>query len=291
MSGIYKSEEGARLVEARYRELLARWPTHYEQRHVSTSQGETFVVACGPAAAPPVVLLQGSGANAAMWMRDVASLAERHRVYCVDVVGEPGLSAPSRPPLVPATYARWLGDVFDGLGLARASLVGVSLGGWISLAFATAHPSRVNGLVLISPSGVGRTKAGFMFKAGALMLMGKWGRRKALMLAVGPIRERPDAAALEIARFSLLIFAHFKPRRERIPVFDEGALRTLTMPVLAVVGAQDALLDSKETQARLKQSAPHATVRLVADAGHVIRGETATIAEFLARGYELLATG
>jgi pimeloyl-ACP methyl ester carboxylesterase len=226
-----------------------------------------------------------------MWMRDVASLAERHRVYCVDVVGEPGLSAASRPPLVPATYARWLGDVFDGLGLARASLIGISLGGWISLAFATANPARVNGLVLINPGGVGRTKAGFVFKAGALMLMGKWGRRKALMLAVGPIRERPDAAALEIARFSLLIFAHFKPRRDRIPVFDDEALRTLTMPVLAIVGAQDALLDSKETQARLEQSAPHATVRLVADAGHVIRVETATIAEFLANGYELRATG
>jgi hypothetical protein len=34
MSGIDKSEEGARLVEARYRELLARWPIHCEQRHV-----------------------------------------------------------------------------------------------------------------------------------------------------------------------------------------------------------------------------------------------------------------
>jgi pimeloyl-ACP methyl ester carboxylesterase len=159
------------------------------------------------------------------------------------------------------------------------------------VAFATAHPARVNRLVLICPCGVGRTKAGFMFKAGALMLMGRWGRRKALMLAVGPIRERPDAAALEIARFSLLIFAHFRPRRERIPIFDDGALRTLTMPVLAIVGAQDALLDSRETKGRLERSSPNATVRLVADAGHVIRGETATIAEFLAKGYELLATG
>jgi hypothetical protein len=77
VSGIYKSKEGAALVEARYRELLARWPIQCEQRHVATSQGETFIVACGPASAPPVVMLQGSGANAVMWMRDVAALAER----------------------------------------------------------------------------------------------------------------------------------------------------------------------------------------------------------------------
>ena len=55
------------------------------------------------------------------------------------------------------------------------------------------------------------------------------------------------------------------------------------MPVLAIVGAQDALLDSKETKARLERSALNATVRLVAGAGHVIGGETATVAEFLAK--------
>ena len=39
-----------------------------------------------PAAGPPLLLLQGSGANAAMWIRDVELLATRHRVYAVDVV-------------------------------------------------------------------------------------------------------------------------------------------------------------------------------------------------------------
>jgi len=73
------------------------------------------------------VLRQGSGANAAMWMRDIASWAEGHRVYAVDVIGEPGFSAPSRPALASDAYALWLDDVLHALGLGRASCVGVSL--------------------------------------------------------------------------------------------------------------------------------------------------------------------
>jgi hypothetical protein len=117
MNAIYKSDEGQRLVESRYRDLLTRWPVPSEQRSISTSFGDTFVVACGPPSMSPVVLLQGSGGNAAMWLSDVATLSASHRVYCVDVIGEPGLSAPSRPRLDAPTYASWLREVLDGLGV------------------------------------------------------------------------------------------------------------------------------------------------------------------------------
>ena len=90
MNTIYKSEDGRRLVESRYRHLLTQWPVPSDQRWISTPFGDTFVVACGTPSMPPVVLLQGSGANAAMWLSDVATLSRSHRVYCVDVIGEPG---------------------------------------------------------------------------------------------------------------------------------------------------------------------------------------------------------
>jgi pimeloyl-ACP methyl ester carboxylesterase len=289
MSAIYKSPEGQRLVESRYRDLLARWPVPSEQRLVATSHGDAFVVVCGPPLAPPVVLLQGSGANAAMWLRDIATLSGSHRVYCVDVIGEPGLSAPSRPRLDPAIYAGWLREVFDGLGLSSAALVGVSLGGWLALALATAEPDRVERLVLISTGGIGRAKNSFVVKTLALMLLGKWGRRKALTLAVGPTRVKPDATALEIGRLAALIGAHFHYRRERLPVFSDGALRRLTMPVLAIAGAQDALLDSDETRRRLEALAAGATIRLLPDAGHIIAGEAHVIASFLPGTDELSA--
>jgi len=286
MNTIYKSEEGRRLVESRYRDLLTRWPVPAEQRSISTSFGDTFVVACGMPSMPAVVLLQGSGANAAMWLSDVATLTASHRVYCVDVIGEPGFSAPSRPRLDATTYASWLREVLDGLGLARASVVGVSLGGWLALALATAEPQRVDRLVLVSTSGIGRAKVRFFVKTLVLMLMGSWGRRKALMLAVGPMRGKPDATALEIGRFAALISVHSKHRRERVPLFTDESLGRLTMPVLAIVGAQDALLDSEGTRRRMQTHVAQATVRMLPDAGHVIRGETEAIKRFLSGSRE-----
>lgn len=69
---IYASPSGARAIERRYRELLELWPVPHEQVRVPTAHGETFVVACGAAGAPPLVLPHGSGANSAMWLGDVA---------------------------------------------------------------------------------------------------------------------------------------------------------------------------------------------------------------------------
>ena len=78
-----------------------------------TRHGETFVVVCGPPSAPPMLLLHGSGANAAMWLAEIESWAARFRIYAVDVIGEPGFSAPSRPSLASDAYALWMDDVLD----------------------------------------------------------------------------------------------------------------------------------------------------------------------------------
>ena len=92
------------------------------QFRVPTREGETFIVACGDENAPPLMLLHGGMANSAMWMGDVAAWAEHFRVYAVDVIGEAGLSAPSRPPLASEAHALWLDDVMQAL-LARAGIV------------------------------------------------------------------------------------------------------------------------------------------------------------------------
>src|SRR5215469_9268527 len=118
MNGIYTTKEGQRLVEEQYRKFLKYWPAANRQFPVSTRQGDTFVITCGEESGPPTLLLQG---------------AQRSRLFAIDMIGEPGLSVPSRPPLASEAYALWLDDVMSGLGLERASLVGISLGGWLAL--------------------------------------------------------------------------------------------------------------------------------------------------------------
>jgi pimeloyl-ACP methyl ester carboxylesterase len=272
MSTIWRSDAGAEAVRAQYRKLLDLWPSPSERLTVPTRFGETFVLACGPKDAPPLLLFHGSGANAAMWLRDIVAWAEHFRCYAVDMIGEPGLSAPSRPPLGSDANALWLDDVIAGLGLGRASIVGVSLGGWLALDYATRRPERVEKLALLCPGGIGRQKSTVLF-ALPLLFFGHWGRRRLMRFVLGRISEA--------APFMSLTFKHFRPRRERLPVFSDAALKSLAIPVLAIVGARDVLLDSRGTKRRLDAHVKTADVRLLPDAGHLIADQTLPILAFL----------
>lgn len=276
MTAIYKSESGRQAIEAFYRKALARWPMPNQQQTLATRHGDTFVVACGPASAPPVVLLHGSGSNSAVWMRDVVEWGKANRVYAVDIIGEPGLSAPSRPPLHSDAYAQWLDDVLERLRLPSASVVGVSLGGWIALDYAVRRPARVASLSLLSPAGIGARRRLFMLKAMVMLAFGKIGVRKALPSALGT-----ESIPAPIKQYLTLIFENFRPRREAPPLRTDRELRALSMPVQVILGANDAMLKSAETRERLRRLVSQAEITWLPDAGHMLPPQTARVADFL----------
>jgi pimeloyl-ACP methyl ester carboxylesterase len=78
--------------------------------------------------------------NSAMWMGEVTAFARCFRVYCIDMIGEPGLSAPVRPALASDAHAVWLDDVLNHLAVTRVSILGASLGGWLALDYTIRHP-------------------------------------------------------------------------------------------------------------------------------------------------------
>ena len=278
---IWKTPSGAEAVRARYRQFLAFWPQPVEQQTIPTRHGETFVVASGPADAPPVVLLHGSASTSVIWMGDARLWAQRFRVYAVDIIGEPGLSAENRPTLASGAYAQWLDDVFEGLGLTQAALVGMSLGGWLAADYATRRPERVSALALLVPGGIGRHRNVLLW-AGPLLLLGPWGRKQ-VMKRLGraePEGEVPPAVKA-FGEFQAMIFANFHPRRERLPRFSDADLGRLTMPVLCVLGGQDAFIDSAGTRDRLAACVPHARVSYLPEAGHFLPPQAEAIDAFL----------
>jgi pimeloyl-ACP methyl ester carboxylesterase len=276
--GIYKSEEGKRAIEAFYRKALDRWPVAHEQLVVPTRHGDTFVISCGPVAAPPVMLLHGSGGNSAVWIRDVAAWARHYRVSAIDMIGEPGFSAPSRPSLRSDAYAQWLDDVCDRLGVKSASFVAVSLGGALALDYAARRPARVTSLSLLSPAGIGARRKLFMIKGVVMLLLGKVGVSRALSSAVG---KTPIPAP--VAQYMKLIFENFRPRRELLPVRTDGELKALSMPMQVIVGRNDAMLHAAQTRDRLARLVPHAEVTFLEDAGHMLPPQTDRVSAFLAR--------
>jgi pimeloyl-ACP methyl ester carboxylesterase len=261
---IYKTEAGGQQIRRQYEEWLAHWPVPADRRTVPTRHGDTFVMVSGKETGPPVVLLHGSAANTLSWMPVVGQLADRFRLYAVDVIGEPGLSAPSRPPLGSPAYAEWLDDVLAGLGLTEVQVVAASLGGWFAIDYATRRPGRVSRMVLLVPGGIGRQRLGNL----AVFLLGQLLGRK---------QPEPKSAP---ERYLRMVFQHFRPRL-LMPIFRDARLRQLTMPLLAILGDSDELLDSRATQRRLTAAAPNATVLMLSGTGHMLPDQTERIGGFL----------
>jgi pimeloyl-ACP methyl ester carboxylesterase len=284
MTRRFKLPEAAAEVMALYRRVLDGWPVPHQEIVVPTRQGETFVVACGDEQAPPLVLLHGAQSNAASWMFDAAAAvwSERFRVYAIDMIGDAGLSAPSRPPLDTDAHALWLDDVLAGLGVTRCSMVGVSLGGWLALDYATRRHGRVERLALICPAGVGRQK-NFLAIALPLLLLGAWGHNRVGEMVFGPAPKTADIpeAARPLGALMTMIVREFRPRVIKIPVIDDRALADLTLPILAIVGGRDVLIDSRQTRDRLQRHAPHAEVVFLPAGRHFLPGQTARVLDFL----------
>lgn len=280
MTRIYRSLEAKSAVEADYRVVLDQWPIPHEEYRIATRQGETFVVASGPLAAPPLVLFHGAQSNSAAWMLDVALWSAAFRVYAVDRIGDAGFSASSRHPLAGDDYALWLDDVMSNLGLQTASFVRVSLGGWLALDYAKRRPGKVNRLALVCPAGIGRQK-NFLLRVAPLLLLGAWGQRKVRELVFGPEPISLPTAVRPIAALMRLIGQSVIPWSVSIPRLDDTELQALDLPMLVIVGGKDVLIDSRETRLRLARHVPSADVHYLPDARHYIPDQAATLFAFL----------
>lgn len=277
MTHTYTSNRGAETVRERYRQILSTWPVPMEEHRIDTRHGATFVVTSGPPDAPPLVLLHGSGANAGTWSADIASWATRFRVHAVDLLGEPGGSEPVRLPLDSGDLASWMDDVLDGLDIDEASFVGMSLGGWTALDYAVRRPSRVTRLSLLCPGGIGPQTMGWLPKMMLLKMFGTRGRRRAVSLVTGLDDERYSSILDEI----VLVFEHFTPRTEKLPIVSDDDLRGLPMPVQLIVGDRDVMMDSAESARRVSTFVRTTVVTVLPDTGHAILGQTEAVLAFM----------
>lgn len=107
----------------------------------------------GPRDAPAILLLHGFGTSLHLWDGWAPLLAHRFRVIRCDL---PGFGLTGADPTRDYSDARAvaiLAALLDDLGIARAHVVGSSMGGRIAWRFAAEHPSRVDHLVLMAPDG------------------------------------------------------------------------------------------------------------------------------------------
>ena len=103
----------------------------------------------GPDGAPWVTFTTGMTNDLTMWDPHVAALSATHRLLRFDSRGHGGSDA--TPP--PYTLDMLIGDIvglWDAFGIARSTLVGIGLGGVVSIGLALEHGDRLDALVPVA---------------------------------------------------------------------------------------------------------------------------------------------
>jgi pimeloyl-ACP methyl ester carboxylesterase len=182
----------------------------------------------------PVLLTHGFGATAGMWDRNVDALSVDRPVIAWDMRGHGSSDAPDDI----SRYSEQISvadmaAILDAVGADRAVLGGMSLGGYLSLAFHLVYPQRVAALILVD-TGPGYRNDEARDKWNA------WVERRAQELERG--RTRSDSSA-ELAQ---AVHEHPEglPRAARGVMAQKDArvitsLDDITVPTLVIVGADD----------------------------------------------------
>ncbi len=258
---VFQSIAGRDAIRAFYSGILDMVPLN--QKTVTTSYGSTFVLEAGDVSKPAVVLLHGSCSNSAAWFGDMPALASQYHVVAVDIPGEPGGSQEYRLNFQSDDHAHWLLETLDALGIAKAAIIGNSMGGWIALQFAIAFPARCTALALIAASGIVAPKDAFLQQIA---------NANTQVDTRNQINETMTAEAAlppEVLAFMALVAEHFQPYTQALAVAADEQLKRLTMPVLFLAGTADNTMDVQAAASRLSALVPHAQI-ILQDGAHII---------------------
>jgi 3-oxoadipate enol-lactonase len=175
-------------------------------------------------------------------------------------------------PFVLADLADDVASLLDALGLARAAIGGLSMGGYVALAFAARHPARLQALVLADTKAGPDSPEARQGREEAIALVRTRGvpaylekQLPRLVAAQAPDSVRNELRTLGAQRPEAVI-AGLEAMRDRPD--RRGELGRIACPSLVIVGAEDALTPPDEARA-MARSIPGARLVEIPGAGHL----------------------
>jgi len=267
-SSAFKTPEGEAAFLAAYNAAMTMWPVPYEELEIQGRFGTTHVIASGPKDAPPLVLLHGYWATSTMWSPNVADFSKDHRIYAIDVMGQPSKSIPNEPVRNAGDYAAWLTATLDALHVGRISLVGMSFGGWLALNYAVAVPDRVHTLVLLSPGGFLPMVRQFNLRGMLMVLIPTRVTVNSFMRWLG----FTGTGARPVLDLMYLGLKHFRvpPETSRVmpTVFSDDELRSMRVPTLLLIGDHEVISNPETAVTRARRLIPDIQGELVPQSSH-----------------------
>jgi 3-oxoadipate enol-lactonase len=242
----------------------------------------------------PVLLIMGLGLSGGAWWRTVPVLAQRLRVITFDNRGV-GRSRAFSYAYTTAAMADDTATVLDAVGVERAHVYGISLGGMVAQVLALRHPERVRSLVL------GATSPGGPRAVRPTAEVTAFFRRRPRMAPEEaawesvPINYGPRCRAKHFERIEEDVAQRlaypFSERAYRAQLFAAawhnclGALSRITVPTLVVHGALDRVVPAANAHL-MAERIPGARLRILEGVGHLYPTEEPSadrqIARFLA---------
>lgn len=222
----------------------------------------------------PILFIHGFPLNRRAWSGQVEAFMPRFRVIVPDLRGF-GESGSSEGAVTMGRFADDIRALIQHLGLGQVILVGHSMGGYIALAFAKAHPAPLRGLVLVgTKAGMDSPEAAKSRRASAAKVQ-REGPLALVEAMAASMLSGPDAGGRRVAAV----------RACMVPASTEGitgallgmamrpdswdVLDALRAPTLVVAGAEDAVIPPGESEA-LAKAIPNAHLRLIPKAGHLV---------------------
>ena len=241
----------------------------------------------GEAAAPPVILLHGVTGHARTWDDEARALSAAWRVFALDQRGHGDSDPAPDGDYTTATLCDDLATFIDSLGLAQVTLVALSMGGRVAIAYAGRYPSRVQRLVVIdigpeiAAAGGGRVgamMAGSPERFESVARAIEYARTNAPRYTEAMLRHRVEHGVRALAgggvtwKYDRAIRESIRTGRWRDPIDLWPLWAAITCPTLIVRGAESDIL-SGEIARRMLAAQPRAKLVEIPNAGHTVPGD------------------
>ncbi|NBC25625.1 MAG: alpha/beta fold hydrolase [Bacteroidetes bacterium] len=236
-SQIIKSDNARQRLETWYQHFLGKIDDESQSIMVSTSFGENHVLQMGDSSKPTLLALHAMLTSSAHIASELGPFLDHYHIIAPDIPGQSVRGLPVRLSYTDDSHASWLREITDVLNINNPHILGVSLGGFIALQYASRHPEKIETLSLLVPAGIvqGSLVKGITQMALPAIMYKLFPNEKRLHAMLNPILTTHDE---DWANYLGDALNDFSPNTKIPPVAPDEQLEQLKIPSL-VMGADE----------------------------------------------------